>query len=197
MSSPQVMTSGRWCRFGRPRSPHATAPGARRAGRSTRRSRSATSSCAGRSRRWCPADRRMRSWRCVWSIPRWAAGRFSSRPAGIWRRHTNGRSSTRDACGESGYRRPRAGAVPPVGRGTLSRRRGRQSGRGAARPVVAVARDARGRQTPRVSRSSPAHRQQSDRRVAGRPLASSRAARRPRSGAPHAPRRSGDRARPR
>ena len=75
-----------------------------------------------------------------------------------------------------GLRRRRTRGYPSVDRRALPGRRRRQSGRGAARAAVAVAHVARARQAAGVSRPSPAGRQQPDRHLAGRSLATARPA---------------------
>ena len=68
----------------------------------------------------------------------------------------------------SRFRRIGAGEHSTADRRALSLRRRCQSRRGAARALVALARDARARQAARLSRSSPSRRQQPHRRVARR-----------------------------
>ena len=142
-----------------------------RRGPSTRRSRWPSSSCAARSDRSSAARPPTRSWPCASSIRRWGAAPFSSPRAATSRRRTSARSSKKGAAPRpisTATRAPTSGGC--VAEHCLAGV-DRQSGRRAARSSVVVADDARARQAAQLPRSSPADRQQPDRHVAGRSLA--------------------------
>ena len=134
---------------------------ARRPARSTRRSRSPSSSSAARSRRSSTARPPTTSSRSASSIRRWAAARFSSRPAGTSRARTSARSSTKAAARRpTSTNRARANIRRLIAERCLA-------GVDANPVAVQLARlslwldDARARQAARLSRPSPARRQQS------------------------------------
>ena len=107
---------------------------------------------------------------CVsgFSTPRWAAARFSSQPARIWRRRTSGTRSDRKLPGASTSARANTARSRAHHRRTMPVRRGHQPDGRAVGAAVVMAGYACGRSAAQLSRSSSSDRRQSGWRVAER-----------------------------